>query len=161
MLEVDNVPGTDRKDSSVLLSPVILRGKEFIRTQESQYKAYNDFLRGIIPESKYDSAFVDREGIRKDIFARQRLFWKVYEAERRRRLAYLRWKALMDKRHGWISTKAEGNRNTLKQRMQRNVLERSVEKFIAGYDTVGIRASYQKNTIAVRIFGRLTVCLVQ
>lgn len=85
-----------------------------------------------------------REGIRKDIFARQRLFWKVYEAERRRRLAYLRWKTLMDKRHGWISTKAEGNRNTLKQRMQRNVLERSVEKFIAGYDTVGIRASYQK-----------------
>lgn len=50
----------------------------------------------------------------------------------------------MDKRHGWISTKAEGNRNTLKQRMQRNVLERSVEKFFAGYDTVGIRASYQK-----------------
>ena len=42
----------------------------------------------------------------------------------------------MDKRHGWISTKAEG--------MQRNFLERSVEKFIAGYDTVGIRASYQK-----------------
>lgn len=67
----------------------------------------------------------------------------------------------MDKRHGWISTKAEGNRNTLKQRMQRNVLERSVEKFIAGYDTVGIRASYQKNTIAVRIFGRLIVFLVQ
>ena len=137
-------PELIEKDSSVLLSPVILRGKEFIRTQESQYKAYDDFLRGIIPESKYDSAFVDREGIRKDIFARQRLFWKVYEAERRRRLAYLRWKALMDKRHGWISTKAEGNRNTLKQRMQRNVLERSVEKFIAGYDTVGIRASYQK-----------------
>lgn len=137
-------PELIEKDSSVLLSPVILRGKEFIRTQESQYKAYDDFLKGIIPESKYDSAFVDREGIRKDIFARQRLFWKVYEAERRRRLAYLRWKALMDKRHGWISTKAEGNRNTLKQRMQRNVLERSVEKFIAGYDTVGIRASYQK-----------------
>lgn len=87
-------PELIEKDSSVLLSPVILRGKEFIRTQESQYKAYDDFLRGIIPESKYDSAFVDREGIRKDIFARQRLFWKVYEAERRRRLAYLRWKAL-------------------------------------------------------------------
>lgn len=50
-------PELIEKDSSVLLSPVILRGKEFIRTQESQYKAYNDFLRGIIPESKYDSAF--------------------------------------------------------------------------------------------------------
>ena len=71
-------PELIEKDSSVLLSPVILRGKEFIRTQESQYKAYDDFLKGIIPESKYDSAFVDREGIRKDIFARQRLFWKVY-----------------------------------------------------------------------------------
>ncbi|MCE8626447.1 hypothetical protein K0F10_18040 [Bacteroides fragilis] len=137
-------PELIEKDSSVLLSPVILRGKEFIRMQENQYKAYDDFLRGIIPESKYDSAFVDREGIRKDIFARQRLFWKVYEAERRRRLAYLKWKTLMDKRHGWISTKVEGNRNSLKQHMQRDVLERSVEKFIAGYDTVGIRASYQK-----------------
>lgn len=60
-------PELIEKDSSVLLSPVILRGKEFIRTQESQYKAYDDFLKGIIPESKYDSAFVDREGIRKDI----------------------------------------------------------------------------------------------
>ena len=137
-------PELIEKDSSVLLSPVILRGKGFIRIQESQYKAYDDFLKGIIPESKYDSVFVDHEGIRKDISARQRLFWKVYEAERRRRLAYLKWKTLMDRRHGWISTKVEGNRNSLKQHMQRDVLERSVEKFIAGYDTVGIRASYQK-----------------
>lgn len=137
-------PELIEKDSSVLLSPVILRGKEFIRVQENQYKAYNDFLKDIIPESKYDSAFVDRDGIRKDILVRQRLFWKVCEAERRRRLSYLKWKTLMDKRHGWISTKVTGKRNSLKQRMQRDVLERSVEKSVAGYDTIGISASYLK-----------------
>lgn len=52
----------------------------------------------------------------------------------------------MDKRHGWISTKAEGNRNTLKQRMQRNVLERSVENS----SPVMIRLVYVLRTRKIR-----------
>lgn len=132
------------QDSSVQLRPVILRGKEFIRTQEQQYKAYDDFLKGIIPAQKYDSAFINIDGITRDIYARQRLFWRVYQAERRNRLAYLKWKTLMDKRHGWINMRVDGNRNSLKQRMERGALEESVEKFVAGSDTVGIRNSYKK-----------------
>lgn len=132
------------RDTSITLSPVIIRGKEFIKTQEKQYQAYDDFLNGIVSKEKYDSAFIDIKGIRRDIYNRQKLFLKVYKAERRKRLAYLRWKTLADKRHAWTTIKVDGNRNSLKQSMQRNSLEESVKQHIAGNDTVGVRSSYKK-----------------
>lgn len=76
------------------LPPVVLSGSSFTRMQEADYKAYRLFLNGIVDPSAYDSVYLDRKGINKDIACRQRFFYELYGKERDRQLAYEKWKRL-------------------------------------------------------------------
>lgn len=60
------------------LPPVVLSGSSFTRMQEADYKAYRLFLNGIVDPSAYDSVYLDRKGINKDIACRQRFFYELY-----------------------------------------------------------------------------------
>lgn len=98
------------------LPPVVLSGSSFTRMQEADYKAYRLFLNGIVDPSAYDSVYLDRKGINKDIACRQRFFYELYGKERDRQLAYEKWKRLALERQNFWNTRTQANRATLRHR---------------------------------------------
>ena len=92
------------------LPPVVLSGSSFTRMQEADYKAYRLFLNGIVDPSAYDSVYLDRKGINKDIACRQRFFYELYGKERDRQLAYEKWKRLALERQNFWNTRTQANR---------------------------------------------------
>lgn len=108
------------------LPPVVLSGSSFTRMQEADYKAYRLFLNGIVDPSAYDSVYLDRKGINKDIACRQRFFYELYGKERDRQLAYEKWKRLALERQNFWNTRTQANRATLRHRLERKRIEESV-----------------------------------
>lgn len=126
------------------LPPVVLAGSDFIRMQEADYKAYDLFLKGIIDPSAYDSVYLDRKNIDKDIFRRQNLFYNLYEKERNRQLAYEQWKRLALDRQNYWNMRMEGNRAALRHRLARKRIEERVRRQITAKDTTGLSAIYNR-----------------
>ena len=127
------------------LPPVVLSGSSFTRMQEADYKAYRLFLNGIVDPSAYDSVYLDRKGINKDIACRQRFFYELYgKEERDRQLAYEKWKRLALERQNFWNTRTQANRATLRHRLERKRIEESVRRYVAGRDTLGLWASYDR-----------------
>ena len=126
------------------LPPVVLSGSSFTRMQEADYKAYRLFLNGIVDPSAYDSVYLDRKGINKDIACRQRFFYELYGKERDRQLAYEKWKRLALERQNFWNTRTQANRATLRHRLERKRIEESVRRYVAGRDTLGLWASYDR-----------------
>lgn len=141
--------GTDRKDSSVLLSPVILR--EDLSILEASIK------HAMISKGYYTGVNMT---VLCGSWVHRRIFLHGLSGRSMKQSdvdVWLIWggRHLWIKRHGWISTKA-GNRNALKQRMQRNVLELAWKNS----SPVMIRLVYVLRTEKIRswrIFVRLTV----
>ena len=126
------------------LPPVVLSGSSFTRMQEADYKAYRLFLNGIVDPSAYDSVYLDRKGINKDIACRQRFFYELYGKERDRQLAYEKWKRLALERQNFWNTRTQANRATLRHHLERKRIEESVRRYVAGRDTLGLWASYDR-----------------
>ncbi|WP_420187230.1 hypothetical protein M1B74_13520 [Bacteroides pyogenes] len=126
------------------LHPVVLAGSGFSRMQEEDYKAYDLFLKGIIDPSAYDSIFLDRKGIAKDIRKRQDLYYGLYGKERDRQLAYEKWKRMTLDRQNFFNMRTEANRTKLRHRLDRKRIEERVKRYITGKDTVGLGNAYHR-----------------
>ncbi|WP_276881558.1 MULTISPECIES: hypothetical protein [Bacteroides] len=126
------------------LPPVVLSGSEFARMQERDYHSYDLFLKGIIDPSAYDSIFLDKKGIARDIRKRQDLYYGLYGKERDRQLAYERWKRLTLDRQNFFNMRTEANRTKLRHRLDRKRIEERVKRYITGKDTVGLGYAYNR-----------------
>ncbi len=126
------------------LPPVVLAGEEFTRMQEENYKDYDLFLKGIIPPSAYDSAYLDRKGIARDITDRQELFYDIYEKERDRQIAYEKWKKMTIDRQNYFNMKKNAKRTKLYHRMERKRINERVKRYVTGADTTGLAAEYNR-----------------
>ena len=135
------------------LPPVVLSGSSFTRMQEADYKAYRLFLNGIVDPSAYDSVYLDRKGINKDIACRQRFFYELYGKERDRQLAYEKWKRLALERQNFWNTRTQANRATLRHRLERKRIEESVRRYVT---RSGCGPPMTVNIIVRPPFGRCT-----
>jgi len=59
-------------DSVVKLEDVILRGKKFKELQKQDYERYEKYLSSIINPVSYDSAFVDHQGVNRELNRRRK-----------------------------------------------------------------------------------------
>lgn len=135
------VLNTSDSVSSPLL-PVVLTGSDFIKMQEADYKAYDLFLKGIVDPSAYDSIFLDRKNINRDIARRQNIFYDLYGKERDRQMAYEKWKRQAIDRQNYWNMRMQTNRTTLRHRLERKRIEESVRRYISGQDTLGLSIVY-------------------
>ena len=126
------------------LRPVVLSGSDFQRMQEAHYKSYDQFLKGIIDPSAYDSIYLDRKSIARDIFRRQKFFYDLYDKERDRQLAYEKWKRLALDRQNFWNMRVQANRTDLHHRLERKKIKESVRSYVAGRDTFGLSSSYSR-----------------
>ncbi|NDV60267.1 hypothetical protein D0T85_19445 [Bacteroides sp. 519] len=81
-------------DSVVNLEDVVLRGKNFIELQKQDYERFDNYLSGIIDPSAYDSAFVDRRGVNRELGRRRQTELDSY---------YGKW-SLMQEYRDWRNT---------------------------------------------------------
>lgn len=100
-------------DSIVPLKDIIIKGEEFYNKQLGGYEAYDEYLASIIDKKDYDSVFLDRDGISKDLFERQSLFLNLYKSEWDDMMNYQQWKDLMEGRYMKFNVKQEVNRRNL------------------------------------------------
>src|SRR3712207_5028538 len=122
----------------------VLSGSEFARMQAADYQSYDLFLKGIIDPSAYDSIFLDKKGIARDIRKRQDLYYGLYGKERDRQLAYERWKRMTLDRQNFFNMRTEANRTKLRHRLDRKRIEERVKRYITGKDTVGLGYAYNR-----------------
>lgn len=129
-------------DSVVPLKDIIIKGEEFYNRQLSGYEAYDEYLASIIDKKDYDSVFLDRSGIAKDLYDRQSLFLGLYKTEWDDMMNYRQWKDLMEGRYMKFNVKQEANRLSLWHRYQREAEYVKVKNLAMGKDTTGISAEY-------------------
>lgn len=77
-------------DSLVALNEVVLRGKNFIRKQEEDYRRYDNYIAGIVDPSGYDTAFINRRAVDRELERRRReeinsyySRWSLYQEYRK------------------------------------------------------------------------------
>lgn len=129
-------------DSVVDLKPVVLRGENFLARQQADSLAYQGYLNSIIPASAYDSLFLDRKGIARDMRQRQQYYWQLYDREFKQVMAYLDWKNGILERYAAFNAKKDGSRLNLYHKYMRNQMEESVRLLTTGVDTTGISRKY-------------------
>lgn len=87
-------------DSIVNLDKVILKGSDFYQMQKDSYASYDAYMKSIVQKKDYDSAFLDRKGINKDIQKTQGKFYKKYQSDWSQQKNYLdqlsEWKRMQD-----------------------------------------------------------------
>ena len=131
-------------DSIIRLKEVILNGKDFSEKQKNDYKAYDDFLKSIVTKSEYDSVFLDRKGIAKDIRDRQDFYYSKYYSD------WKKQKELQDNIRNWENKEAEylameiAYRDKMYHKYARKALTETIEKYSQGKDTTGIYNHYMQ-----------------
>lgn len=111
------------------------------------YEAYDEYLASIVDKKDYDSIFLDRDGISKDLFDRQSLFLNLYKSEWDDMMNYQQWKDLMEGRYMKFNVKQEVNRRNLWHQYQREAEYDKVKNLAMGKDTAGISAAYYKKYV--------------
>lgn len=131
-------------DSIVELKEVILKGKEFYEMQKKDYKTYDDYVNSIVKKSDYDSVFLDRKGIAKDIEDRQNFFYKEYLSDWKKQKDYETEIAKWEEKQAELVTQQNAYRSKLYHQYARKALEETIKKYSQGKDTTGIFSHYMK-----------------
>lgn len=135
-------PKVQLKDSVMLLKDVVLKGQEFLEKQKSDYQAYEEYLNSIIDNSQYDSMFIDRSGIAKDLRNRQNLYWDVYNKDWRLQMEYESWKADNESLKLKLEAEKIARERNLYQDYSRKILNETMVELAKGSDTTGIYRKY-------------------
>ena len=79
-------------DSLVKLEEVVLRGKNFIKTQEEDYKRFEEYMSTIIDPSGYDTAFINRRAVNQELKRRRKSELSSYYSNWANLQEYIGWK---------------------------------------------------------------------
>ncbi|NCC09401.1 MAG: hypothetical protein EOM31_02675 [Bacteroidia bacterium] len=131
-------------DSVIKLPIVVLKGEEFLNKQKQDYAKYDAYLNSIIDTTAYDSAFLNRKQIAKDIRSRQKFNWNIYHRQWKMQMAFMAWKNRTEERYALFNTKQEGYRNGLYHEYLFQAQELKIRNNIMQKDTVGIEKRYLK-----------------
>lgn len=132
-------------DSIVPLQKVILNGREFVEKQKQDYADYDKFLKSIVDKSKYDSVYLDRDNILRDIRKRQDYYFSIYQEQMKEQMDYEKWKLKQDEHDAEV--KANKIRYSAEQyhRYSRMALDHKVRNVVENKDTTGLHAKYMKD----------------
>jgi len=130
------------EDTTITLRPLFIKGNNFIEAQEKSYQAYEDYLNGIVPREKYDSAFFDNERAE---FALNRIKNENYKDYKRRftkQKKVKEWFGSQQQNYKDIRAKQKGK--LAKRKAFYNILikDRLRQEHNKGKDTTGLYVQY-------------------
>ncbi|MBP1619143.1 MAG: hypothetical protein H6Q14_2970 [Bacteroidetes bacterium] len=131
-------------DSIVNLEPLILKGTEFYEMQKNNYAGYDSYIKSIIHKEKYDSAFLDRKAINKDIETVQGLFYDKYNSDWKKQKNYLDNLSSWQKMQNFFyAAQKEEIANIYAQYLHKATIEK-YNKLRQGKDSIGVYKKYMK-----------------
>ncbi|MFV0537011.1 MAG: hypothetical protein ACK5M3_06500 [Dysgonomonas sp.] len=125
-------------DSIIPLKDVVLKGQDFYDMQKKDYKAYDDYLNSIVEKTDYDSVFLDKKGIDKDIRNRQDFYYKEYFSDWKAQKTYEDKIAKWEAKQKELVLKQNAYKKRLFHEYARKALDEKIKKFTQGKDTTGI-----------------------
>ncbi|MFV0470381.1 MAG: hypothetical protein ACK5MK_15840 [Dysgonomonas sp.] len=135
-------PKVFHNDSIVYLDDVVLKGKDFYEQQKKDYKAYDDYLASIVNEVHYDSVFLDRKGISKDIRDIQGFFYDEYYSKWKKQKTYQDELSEWEKIQTFFAAKQITYQNVAYNEYARKAMKETIKKYSQGKDTTGIYRHY-------------------
>lgn len=130
-------------DSVVFLDQLVLKGEHFIDKQKKDSLLYGNYIHSIVPRSDYDSVYLDREGIRRDLRKRQEFYFDLYRTQWRKLSAWLNYRKMVEERYMRYNTQKDGNREELLHAYNRQEKESALRSYALGKDTIGFARRYQ------------------
>lgn len=132
-------------DSIVPLKEVVIKGQRFYDKQKQAYADYEKYEKSIIDASKYDSVFVDYEGVMDDIAFQQDFYYKQYHKEWSRQTDFEEWKSTKDDAEALQAAKRTAFDKKVYYDNVRKAREKAMKEVAKGKDTTGFFARYMKN----------------
>lgn len=135
-------PELMHNDSIVPLQKVILNGQGFVDKQEQDYADYEEFLGSLIDKSAYDSVYLDKKSVNKDIRTRQNYYFDIYFKDWKKQVAYEKWKFNREDVNSYYSAREVGYKSNEYHKALRKIEEHTVRNLVEKKDTTGIYAKY-------------------
>lgn len=131
-------------DSIVSLQKIVLKGSNFHNRQKSDSESFAEYESSIVPESAYDSLFLDHKSVSRDLRKRQEFYWDLYSEKYNEVKDYYDWKYKVGDRYAEANSKSEGKRLGLYHNYMRKADNESILLLAADIDTTGINNKYTK-----------------
>lgn len=132
-------------DSVVALQKVILKGKEFVEKQKQDYEDYDKFLKSIVDKSQYDSIYLDKDNISRDIRKRQNYYFDIYQKEMKEQMDYEKWKTKREEEDAYMEAMRMRYRTEQYHRYARKAIDHKVRNMVENKDTTGLYIKYMKD----------------
>lgn len=132
-------------DSVVSLQKVILNGRGFVDKQKQDYDDYDKFLKSIVDKSQYDSIYLDRDNISRDIRKRQEYYFNIYKKDMKEQMDYEKWKTKREEEDAYMDAMKIRYKTEQYHRYARKAIDHSVRNMVENKDTTGLHAKYMKD----------------
>ena len=132
-------------DSVVPLQKVILNGRGFVDKQKQDYEEYDKFLKSIVDKSQYDSIYLDRDNISRDISKRQEYYFSIYKKDMKEQMDYEKWKDKREEEDARMEAMKIRYKTEQYHRYSRKAIDHTVRNLVENKDTTGLYAKYMKD----------------
>lgn len=132
-------------DSIVSLQKLMLSGKGFVDKQKQDYEDYDKFVKSIVDKSQYDSIYLDKENIARDIRTRQNYYFDIYQKEMKEQMEYEKWKTKKDEKDASMEAMRLRYRTEQYHRYSRKAIDHRVQNIVENKDTTGLYAKYMQD----------------
>ena len=126
-------------DTSFVLPPVVLKGKEFAKVQAKELKAFGMFKESLVDSARYDSVFFDQKRFESVMRRFQGDYYYAYKSQLNRLLGYENWRRKMENRYFQYNAEVKGNYDAAYHNRALNMLRNTYREDLAGKDSVGLR----------------------
>ena len=126
-------------DTSFVLPPVVLKGKEFAKVQAKELKAFGMFKESLVDSAKYDSVFFDQKRFESVMRRFQGDYYYAYKSQLNRLLGYENWRRKIENRYFQYNAEVKGNYDAAYHNRALNMLRNTYREDLAGKDSVGLR----------------------
>lgn len=148
-------PKLFHNDSIVPLKELTLKGSNFANKQKTDYESFAEYESSIIPESAYDSLFLDHDAVSRDLRKRQEFYWDLYSDQYQDVKGYYDWKHDITDSYAKANSRATGKRLNLYHKYMRKSDEEAIRLLASDIDTTGINSKYTKKfNKRVKLFSR-------
>lgn len=131
-------------DSIVSLQKVILNGKGFVDKQKQDYADYDKFLKSIVDKSKYDSIYLDKDNILRDIKKRQDYYFTIYQKQIKDQMDYEKWKTKRENEYADVEARTIMHKTQQYHRYARMAIDNRVRNVVENKDTTGLHQKYMQ-----------------
>lgn len=132
-------------DSIVALQKIVLNGKGFVDKQKKDYDDYDKFLKSIVDKSQYDSIYLDKDNIARDISKRQNYYFDIYQKDMKEQMDYEKWRTKRDKDDAEMEAMRMRYRTEKYHQYARKAIDHRVRNIVENKDTTGLYAKYMKD----------------